>query len=372
MKKKILAAVLAALFLCPAQVFAYTVNNDYNLAPNEGSPAVANPNYIIVHDTDNPSATGQNEAAYMKRDWPNAYTAYIVGDGIAYKVGEPGYVQYGAGSYANANAPVQIELQATPDHQLFLKNYGVYIALIRDTAAQFGIPLSYNHPINGKGIINHAYVSANWWGDHQDPVAYLASHGISEAQFAHDIQFGVNNPTRSSDQKHYGIAIDNVSFNQAAKMVQWIQTNYAWTLLRDQVQGVKQKDGRYTLTIKTGNGQKLPQAILRLQQELRSYCPTYMQQNIAIVNGDKKSAQIEARNLTTAQVNKMAPHMRNYLKDILLSDQTMGEPNGYGTWDVRVRGEGFNQHDAPIVQKEIQREGLKHGIPKGNIKGFKY
>ncbi|OJG43649.1 hypothetical protein RV04_GL000645 [Enterococcus hermanniensis] len=30
-----------------------------------------------------------------------------------YQVGEPGYVQYGAGSYANANSPVQIELQAT-------------------------------------------------------------------------------------------------------------------------------------------------------------------------------------------------------------------------------------------------------------------
>lgn len=372
MKKKIFVLGLAAFFLCPVQVMAYTVNNDYNLGAGEGSTELANPNYIIVHDTANASATGQNEAAYMKRDWPNAYTAYIVGDGIAYKVGEPGYVQYGAGSYANANAPVQIELQATPDHQLFLKNYAVYIALIRDMGTTFNIPLVYNHPINGKGIISHAYVSANWWGDHQDPVAYLASHGISEAQFAHDIQFGVNNPTLQSEQKHNGIAVDNVSFNQASKMVQWIQTNYAWTLLRDQVQSNKQKDGRYTLTIKTGNGQKLRQSILRLQQELRSYCPTYMQQNIAIVNGDKASAQIEARNLTKAQANKMAPHMRDYLKDILLADQTMGEPNSYGTWDVRVRGEGFNKHDASIVQKEIQREGKKQGIPTRNIKGFEY
>lgn len=192
MKKKMtLLSLLMALFLSPTTSFAYTINNEFNLGTNEGSSIQAAPNYIVAHDTANPSATGRNEATYMKHNWPNAYTAYIVGDGMVYQVGEPGYVQYGAGSYANANSPVQIELQATPDHALFLKNYPVYVNLLRDSASRFGIPLTYNNPVGGKGIIGHNYVSANWWGDHSDPVAYLASHGVSEAQFAKDLQTGL-------------------------------------------------------------------------------------------------------------------------------------------------------------------------------------
>ncbi|WP_211271205.1 N-acetylmuramoyl-L-alanine amidase, partial [Enterococcus hermanniensis] len=129
MKKKVLIGALVALFLLPTQVFAYTVNNEFNLGANQGSSQLASPNYIVAHDTANASATGRNEAAFMKRNWANAYTAYIVGDGIVYQVGEPGYVQYGAGSYANANSPVQIELQATPNAALFKQNYKVYIDL---------------------------------------------------------------------------------------------------------------------------------------------------------------------------------------------------------------------------------------------------
>jgi|GEM_PF-3765738 len=370
MKKKLVTLSLAALFLLPTQALAYTVNNEFNLGPGEGASAAAAPNYIIVHDTANPSATGRNEAAYMKRDWPNAYTAFVVGDGIVYQVGEPGYVQYGAGSYANANAPVQIELQATPDHQLFLQNYAVYIALIREMATKFNIPLSYNHLIGGKGVISHAFVSANWWGDHQDPIAYLASHGISEAQFAHDIQFDVNNPTKPQDQKHNGIAVDNITVTQATKMVQRIQTEYAWTLLRDQVKAIKQKDGRYTLAIQTGKGNRLNQTAARLKQELKSYYPSYMQQNVAVVNGDKDSATIEARNMS----GDFSSHMRNFLKDILLDGQTYAEKNSYGTYDVRGKGEGFNDQDAPIVLKEIQAMGKTKdvGINPAHIKGFKY
>lgn len=191
MKKKItLLSLLLALFLLPINGFAYTINNEFNLGANEGSPIRANPNYIIAHDTANPSATGRNEATFMKRNWMNAYTSYIVGDGIVYQVGEPGYVQYGAGAFANANSPVQIELQATPNPTLFKQNYKVYIELIRDSAKRFGIPLTVDSPIGGKGVISHQYVSTNWWGDHTDPYGYLASQGVSQAQFAHDVKYG--------------------------------------------------------------------------------------------------------------------------------------------------------------------------------------
>ncbi|MDD9141979.1 hypothetical protein LZT47_08950, partial [Enterococcus avium] len=75
-----------------------------------------------------------------------------------------------------------------------------------------------------------------------------------------------------------------------------------------------------------------------------------------------------------AQSKKMEDHMRNFLKDVLLDKQTYAEANSYGTWDVRVRGEGFNDHDAPIVLKEIQEMGKANDvkIDPSHIKGFKY
>lgn len=170
-----------------------------------------------------------------------------------------------------------------------------------------------------------------------------------------------------------GIAIDNISNDQAKTMVAWIQTQYCWTLLRDQVKARKQSDGRYTMVITCNpTNKKLTEATARTQQELRTYQPGYMQQNIAIVNGDKTVSYIECRNLTKAQTDQMVPHLRNFLKDILLSDQTYGYANAYGTWDVRVKGEGFNDVDTPIVRNEIEARVRKTGANAFAVKAFKY
>ncbi len=167
-----------------------------------------------------------------------------------------------------------------------------------------------------------------------------------------------------------GIAIDNVSKDQATKMVQRIQTKYAWTLLRDAVKANKQKDKRFTLVIKTGKGNRLNQSLARLKQELKTYHPGYMQQNVVIVDGDKASTRIEARNMSV----DFSGHMRSFLKDILLDGQTYAAKNSYGTYDVRVKGEGFNNTDAPIVLNEIKEMGKAKDvkIDPTHIKGFKY
>ncbi|EOH79663.1 peptidoglycan amidohydrolase family protein [Enterococcus malodoratus] len=171
-----------------------------------------------------------------------------------------------------------------------------------------------------------------------------------------------------------GIAIDNVTKDQAVKMVQRIQTKYAWTLLRDQVKRVLQPNKVYTLVITCDSKWKYENAVNRLKQELKTYYPGYMQQNIAIVDGDKPIIKIEARNLNDEQSKKMEGHVRNFLKDVLLDQQTYAEANSYGTYDVRVKGEGFNNTDAPIVLKEIQEMGKAKdvGINPAHIKGFQY
>ena len=181
-------------------------------------------------------------------------------------------------------------------------------------------------------------------------------------------------PTPQPTGTKNGIAIDNVSKEQAVKMVQRIQTKYAWTLLRDQVKRVLQPNKVYTLIVTCDSKWKYEHAINRLKQEFKSYYPGYDQRNIAVPDGDKPIIHIEARNLDDAQSKKMEGHMRNFLKDVLLDKQTYAEKNSYGTWDVRVRGEGFNNTDAPIVLKEIQEMGKAKdvGINPGHIKGFKY
>lgn len=170
----------------------YTIDKTYAFGANQGSSQRALNLYIILHETDNPRANGANEAANMKNNYtPNtAYATFVVGDGKAYQVGEPGYVAYAAGN-ANPYSPVQIELQHTTDKTLFAKNYAVYIELARDMAKKYGIPLTLDAGGAGtKGIKSHQWISNNIWGDHTDPYSYLASMGVSKSKLASDLANG--------------------------------------------------------------------------------------------------------------------------------------------------------------------------------------
>ena len=178
----------------------YPFNREFALAANEGSSQKAQNLYVIAHETANPTATGRNEATFMKRNWRNAYTQFIIGDGgIIYLIGEPGYVAYGALS-ANPYAPVQIELQHTKDKTMFRKNYAAYIWLIRWACDKYNIPKTLDAGKAGtKGVKSHKWVSDNIEGDHQDPYSYLASMGISKSQFAKDIANGVNQSVNTTN-----------------------------------------------------------------------------------------------------------------------------------------------------------------------------
>lgn len=212
-KSLIVGIGLGLILLISGNVSAYTINDEFNLGANEGSSQVAVPNKVILHETANPRATGRNEAEYMKRSWLSnqAYTTDIVGDGgIVYRVGQQGFVSWGAGN-ANPYAPVQIELQHTKDPILFAKNYEAYVNYARDSAKKFGIPLTLDqgNSVLTKGIVSHRWVTDNIWGDHTDPYGYLASMGVSKAKLASDLANGVGttandkpNPTPSKPINH--------------------------------------------------------------------------------------------------------------------------------------------------------------------------
>lgn len=189
--------VVGGLFFSQ-NVSAYTINDEFNLPAGTGSGQVAYPNKIILHETANPTATGRNEALYMTRNWFNAHTTAVIGDGgIVYRVAPEGNVSWGAGN-ANPYSPVQIELQHTNDPSLFKANYKAYIDYTRDMGKKFGIPMTLDSGVSlwEKGIVSHAWVSANVWGDHTDPYGYLAKMGVSKDQLAHDLANGISETTK--------------------------------------------------------------------------------------------------------------------------------------------------------------------------------
>lgn len=187
------AVVGLGLFAFGTTSHAYTENNEFKLGAYEGSSQLASPDYIILHETANATATGRNEATYMKRNWRNAYTTHIVGDGgIVYNIGEVGYVSYGALN-ANPYAPVQIELQHTYNRDLFNANYKAYVELARNMAKRFNIPLTLDGA--GRGVKSHLWVTQNYGGDHTDPYGYLAEMGVSKAKLASDLANGFGGNT---------------------------------------------------------------------------------------------------------------------------------------------------------------------------------
>ena len=168
------------------------INHTYDLASWQGSSQVASHYYIIMHDVGAESGAAAN-ANYLRNNWENAYTQFVVGDGgQVFEVGEPGYVSWGALN-ANPYSPVQIELGRTYNRSQFIRDYTTYVNVARYYARQYGIPLTLDQGGAGTpGIKSHNWVTQHLGGSHVDPYGYLASWGIGQRQFANDLAHGIN------------------------------------------------------------------------------------------------------------------------------------------------------------------------------------
>lgn len=194
-----MAATFSFAIHSDTKVEASNINTTYALGANEGSSQRTSNKVIIAHAA-GVYAPGINIAMYEKRSWYSngAYVQYSVGDGgKIYKIGEEGYVSWGAGSWANANAPVQIELAQTYNDAEFKKDYVAYVNLLRDSAKKWKIPLTLDSSA-WTGIKSHVWISNNVWGDHVDPYGYLASHGVSKAKFKYDVEHGFGSSSNSN------------------------------------------------------------------------------------------------------------------------------------------------------------------------------
>jgi len=176
----------------------FNINNDYELADNEGSSVPTGNKFIVLHETTNVGA--KSNAIFFKNNWATTetYVQYVIGDGgKIFHVGGDGYQAWGAGSYANANSPVQIELARTFDKETFKKDYAALINFARTKATQYGIPMILDTGTQyTNGVKTHKWISDNIWGSHIDPVvSYLQPFwGVTHEQLAHDIAVGISEP----------------------------------------------------------------------------------------------------------------------------------------------------------------------------------
>lgn len=171
------------------------INTKYELGDNEGSSTQTNNKFIVLHETTNIGA--EANAKYFKNNWSSTqtYVQYVIGDGgKIFKVGADGYQAWGAGSYANANSPVQIELARTADKATFKKDYEAFVNFSRAKAKEFGIPTVLDEGGQyDNGVKTHKWISEHIWGSHTDPVeSYLEPFwGITHEQLASDIANGI-------------------------------------------------------------------------------------------------------------------------------------------------------------------------------------
>ncbi|MGN4667012.1 N-acetylmuramoyl-L-alanine amidase [Bacillus cereus group sp. MYBK234-1] len=141
---------------------------------------------VVAHSTATPEAPAINIQKYETRTWRNAFVHYAVDWNETIQIADIKYIAYGAGPEANKRF-VHVELCETKDYERFERSYDKYVKLLAKILRDRGLSVE-------KGLWTHSDVTHHLGGtDHEDPLDYLRSHGVSEAQFRADVQRAYNN-----------------------------------------------------------------------------------------------------------------------------------------------------------------------------------
>ncbi|MBG9501165.1 N-acetylmuramoyl-L-alanine amidase [Bacillus thuringiensis] len=140
---------------------------------------------VVAHSTATPEAPAINIQRYETRTWRKAFVHYAVDWNETIQIASTNYIAYGAGPAANQRF-VHVELCETADYAKFKRSYEKYVRLLARI-------LKDNNLSVEKGLWTHNDVRKYLGGtDHEDPIDYLRSHGVSEAQFRADVQRAYN------------------------------------------------------------------------------------------------------------------------------------------------------------------------------------
>lgn len=141
---------------------------------------------VVAHSTATPEAPAINIQKYESRTWRSAFVHYAVDWNETIRIADTKYIAYGAGPGANKRF-VHVELCETKDYEKFKRSYDKYVKLLAKILRDRGLSVE-------KGLWTHYDVTKYLGGtDHEDPLDYLRSHGVSEAQFRADVQRVYNN-----------------------------------------------------------------------------------------------------------------------------------------------------------------------------------
>ncbi|MED2117920.1 peptidoglycan recognition family protein, partial [Bacillus thuringiensis] len=141
---------------------------------------------VVAHSTATPEAPAINIQKYESRTWRNAFVHYAVDWDETIQIADTKYIAYGGGPAANKRF-VHVELCETADYTKFKRSYEKYVKLLAKILKDNKISVE-------KGLWTHSDVTHYLGGtDHEDPIDYLKSHGVSEAQFRADVQRVYNN-----------------------------------------------------------------------------------------------------------------------------------------------------------------------------------
>lgn len=160
-----------------------------------GLPLVGYPPYgqIHAHSTGNRNSTAQNEADYMNRkDINSGFYTHVVGNSRVIQVADTNRGAWDVGGGWNQWGYASVELiESHKTKEEFLRDYKIYVDLLRSLADEAGIPKKLDS--GNIGINTHEYCTYNQPGnasDHVDPYPYLQKWGITRQQFKKDIENG--------------------------------------------------------------------------------------------------------------------------------------------------------------------------------------
>lgn len=244
-------------------------NIEKQIIPGIPSMALSASNIVVAHEAGNPNNTGtdslEREINVMRNNWGNAFVSHWVGGGgRIVQVAPAGKVQWGAGQYANNIAYAQVELARTSNAATFKKDYAAYVWLLRHLANQAGIPLTLDTGSN-RGIKTHNWVTNNLGGtNHTDPYAYLASFGVTKAQFKKDVGAGTSKVSTPSKPKT-GSTTTGKSIDKLADEV--IAGKYGSGDARKKALGSKYNAVQKRVNEKLSGGKSTSKSIDKLVQE---------------------------------------------------------------------------------------------------------
>lgn len=147
---------------------------------------VGNHRGVCMHATANYGRGEQedlaiNEQRWEQNNWKSAFVHYFADYTTILDVADNDYISYGCGG--GNKYFVNIELCQTKRANRFVESYNrwIYIAACVLYERKLGV-------VDGETLVSHRWVTENLGGSHQDPHAYIESHGKTWSDVVQDVK----------------------------------------------------------------------------------------------------------------------------------------------------------------------------------------